>query len=326
MSKKISAAFTSAVILSLFAMVIDASDNYTVNHGANTNITAHTECRKVTNNSATGASVYVPTQTSPEWQSFRTSPPAGVTLDDCVIDVAVTAGTNHNLCTLAGNPTTAGNYTFTIPSGAIIYSGSTGSPALTTGTCWVSGSTITIVNNGRIYGKGGNGSAGATTPGTAGAGGNAMSLSYPVSIDNTNGYIFGGGGGGGGGSRGYNAYAAAGGGGGGASGPSASSGGAGQNTLMEDGSAGASGTTSGGGAGGAGGTYGQHTGGRGGSGGTWGAAGARGAEGTTHSTMVYDPAPGGAGGAAGKAIDTNGHAVTWIAGNNTTRVKGAVSN
>lgn len=61
----------------------DASDNYTVNHGANLNITAHTECRKVTNGSATNASVYVPTQTSPEWQSFYTNPPTGITVGPC---------------------------------------------------------------------------------------------------------------------------------------------------------------------------------------------------------------------------------------------------
>lgn len=61
----------------------DASDNYTVNHGANLNITAHTECRKVTNASATNASVYVPTRTAAEWQSFRDKPPVGVTATSC---------------------------------------------------------------------------------------------------------------------------------------------------------------------------------------------------------------------------------------------------
>jgi hypothetical protein len=34
---------------------------------------------------------------------------------------------------------------------------------------------------------------------------------------------------------------------------------------------------------------------------------------------------GGAGGAAGKAINKNGNAVTWTSGNDTTHVKGAVS-
>lgn len=332
MRKRISAALVSSVVLSLFAIVIDASDNYTVNHGANLAITAHTACRNVVNSSATGTSVYVPTETDAEWQSFYTNPPAGVTAgacsctlpwgdtlsegqsatayqspsvssgscvsqarscmngalsgtyehESCYVNLTVTAGTNKNLCTIAGNPTVAGHYRFTIASGIVIYSGSTASPALTTGTCWRTGSTIIIINNGRIYGMGGNGSAGSNAPTAAGAGGNAMTLSYPVTIDNTNGYIFGGGGGGGGGSRGYNAYAAAGGG-GGASGTTASSGGAGQSTLQRTGQAGGAGNTSGAGA-------------------------------------------GGAGGAAGKAIDTNGHAVTWLDGNTSARVKGAVSN
>jgi hypothetical protein len=83
MRDRLKAGVTIVAILSFFAIVIDASDNYTVNHGANTNITAHTVCSKVTNNSTTSASVYVPTQTSLEWQSFRTNPPAGVTLGAC---------------------------------------------------------------------------------------------------------------------------------------------------------------------------------------------------------------------------------------------------
>lgn len=83
MYKRFSAALTSVVVLSFFAIVIDASDNYTVSHGTNLAVTAHTACRNVTNNSATGASVYVPTQTAAEWQSFYTSPPAGVIAGSC---------------------------------------------------------------------------------------------------------------------------------------------------------------------------------------------------------------------------------------------------
>lgn len=71
-----------AVLLS-FALILEASDSFTVNSGANQNITAHSTCRKVTNGSATGLSVYVPTVTVGEWQSFRTSPPPGVTLSTC---------------------------------------------------------------------------------------------------------------------------------------------------------------------------------------------------------------------------------------------------
>lgn len=96
------AGLTIVAMLSLFAIAIDASDNYTVNYGTNQSITAHTECRKVTNASATGASVYVPTQTDAEWQSFYTNPPAGVTTSGCVTPGSQTFST-------------AGTYSFTVP-------------------------------------------------------------------------------------------------------------------------------------------------------------------------------------------------------------------
>lgn len=324
MHKKLSAALTSVVILSLFAIVIDASDNYTVNHGTNQNITAFTTCKKVTNSSATSASVYVPTQTDPEWQSFYTNPPTGVTIGSCVTDVVITPGANRNLCTLAGNPTTAGDYRFTLAAGGVVYSGSTASPALTTGTCWPAGSTVTIVNNGTIYGmggvggNGGNGGSGADYPTVGTAGGNAISLSFAVSIDNTNGFIYGGGGGGGGGAR-YVAKGVTrggGGGGGGASGSTSAAGGTGgTSTCCGSGLNGTAGTTAGGGTGG------TSLGGDGGAGGAFGAAGVRGANGS--GSIVES---GAAGGAAGKAVDMNGYGVTWIAGNTAAKVKGAVSN
>lgn len=96
------AGLTIVAMLSLFAIAIDASDNYTVNYGTNQSITAHTECRKVTNASATGASVYVPTQTDAEWQSFYTNPPAGVTTSGCVTPGSQTFST-------------AGTYSFVVP-------------------------------------------------------------------------------------------------------------------------------------------------------------------------------------------------------------------
>lgn len=78
-----------AGVLFAAGSILDASDNYTVNSGANQNITAHSECRKVTNNSATNASVYVPTQTATEWESFYTNPPAGVTIASCCAGASV---------------------------------------------------------------------------------------------------------------------------------------------------------------------------------------------------------------------------------------------
>jgi hypothetical protein len=71
------------VALLVLATAIEASDNSTVNFGANSNITAHSTCKKVTNNSGTGLSVYVPTQTSAEWTSFYSNLPAGITAASC---------------------------------------------------------------------------------------------------------------------------------------------------------------------------------------------------------------------------------------------------
>ena len=99
----------------------------------------------------------------------------------------------------------------TINSGVVVSSANTGSPAFDTGTL-PSGSTIKIVNNGYIVGKGGDGGRGggvwsggccwnqSVDPARSGtAGGNALELRLPVTIDNTSGNIWGGGGGGGGG-------------------------------------------------------------------------------------------------------------------------------
>lgn len=76
---------TLVAMLILFsaAIAIEASDNSTVSYGANQNITAFSTCKKVTNNSSTNLSVYVPTQTSAEWASFYSNPPAGVSADAC---------------------------------------------------------------------------------------------------------------------------------------------------------------------------------------------------------------------------------------------------
>ena len=78
------------------AVLIEASDNSTVNFGANSNITAFTTCKKVTNGSATGLSVYVPTQTSAEWTSFYTNPPAGVTAGGCTCTTPTYTGVHFD--------------------------------------------------------------------------------------------------------------------------------------------------------------------------------------------------------------------------------------
>ncbi|MEK7081467.1 MAG: hypothetical protein AAB888_00710, partial [Patescibacteria group bacterium] len=118
---------------------------------------------------------------------------------------------NYNIATALGNPIAAKGVILTINSGVKVYSNSTSQPALDTGTL-PSGSTVKIVNNGYIVGKGGDGGRGggvwsggccwnqSVDPARVGeAGGNALELRLPVTIDNTNGNIWSGGGGGGGG-------------------------------------------------------------------------------------------------------------------------------
>lgn len=93
--------------------------------------------------------------------------------------------------------------TITINSGVYVYSTSTGTPAFSTGTI-PSGSDVTVVNNGTIVGKGGNGGNGATfrenfmDPGfPGGSGGLGFYATSAIKVTN-NGRIAGGGGGGGG--------------------------------------------------------------------------------------------------------------------------------
>lgn len=212
---------------------------------------------------------------------------------------------------LMGSPTEAGNFEFT--NTAVISAG-TEAYALTTGV-FPAGSTLTIINNGTIQGKGGVGG----TPGAAGAaGGTALLLEYACEVDNTSGYIFGGGGGGGGAtcvSGAFSIYSYASGGGG--AGATAGAGG----STTKTGTAGT--TTSGGAGGDASGTVGGKTyRAKGGAGGAPGAAGAQGsyvAPGTGWTTSST------AGGAAGKAINPNNKALTITGGNNTTQIKGAVA-
>lgn len=221
--------------------------------------------------------------------------------------------------------------TVTINSGINVYSTTTATPAFATGS-FASGSSITIVNNGNIIGKGGNGGNGgngsAANAGDAGSsGGNALNLSFNVTINNGSGNIFGGGGGGGGGGTHFydvGNYAGGGGGGGGQGAPSSTGGTAGNSTTTAATNGGSGGASAG--TGGAGGTFqvfsGEElldsgAGGGGGNGGTYGAAGSAGANSASSN--------GGAGGAAGKAINLNGNVVTFTAGNNATQVKGAQS-
>jgi hypothetical protein len=243
--------------------------------------------------------------------------------------------TNFNLRTWALNNGWNGTDAaeITIDTDVYIKSTTTSQAALTTGTGW---NGLTLINNGFIIGRGGNGGAGGNAtqnrdgfPGIAGdAGGPAISLLLPITLDNTNGYIYGGGGGGGGGGGSANIpgdYSLGGGGGGGGIGI-ASGGAAGLNAgggTVSAPVAGGVSTLLAVGSGGIGGRPGLISGGDGGNGGTYGTAGANGTNGATRG--IYAAGLGGAGGAAGAAIDTNGAELTITGGNNGTQIRGAIT-
>lgn len=197
--------------------------------------------------------------------------------------------------------------TFTINSGIIIGSASTGSAALTI-TGFAAGDTVAVVNNGYIVGRGGsggNGRGGTGNGGSAGsAGGLGLSVSFPTKITN-NGTIGGGGGGGGGGGAYYvtsgpqntptTTYYSGGGGGGGA-GNTGGTGGLGDPNFTA-GTAGGAGATT---AGGNGGSV------QGGVGGSLGVAGGSGGSGGNVTGAGY------VGGAAGACTSGNVN-ITWLA-------------
>ena len=247
----------------------------------------------------------------------------------------------HNALVTAGwDGTAVVNATVTINSGIIVGSTSTATYAFDTGVI-PAGSTVNIVNNGYIVGRGGNGGNGgankpyATAPGSGApgqAGGPAMYLRYAVSITNGSGYIYSGGGGGGGGgvTNGANVgYNSGGGGGGGGAGNVVGAPGANGigNPYVANGgglSIGGGGGVGGGVIGGAGGAlnmngvYPSFNGGGGGGGGANGGHGGRAY--TNFSGAGFAVGAGGVGGGHGAAITTNGNTVTYVSGN--TRVYG----
>ena len=209
------------------------------------------------------------------------------------INVSATGSTNnYNIFVDAfGSPTSAGSYCFTIDSGVTIGSTSTATYALTVGN-FVAGSTVCIINNGTVTGKGGAG--GDPVPGLAGgagaAGGHGLLANFVVEIFN-NGAFYGGGGGGGAGGSGFSdGTKECGENSGGAGGD-----GQGQNSTQNAGqNVGRDVTPAAGGTGGAGGAYGV-AGSTGGTGGTDGACPGK---------------VGGNGGAAGRYSTTDSN-VTW---------------
>ena len=188
----------------------------------------------------------------------------------------------------------------TVNPGVVVGASTTSSYAMTTGTGWPSGSSISLINNGYIVGRGGSGgyvnNYGSGFPGEAG--GPGFHVLFPVMLTN-NGVIGGGGGGGGSGcgpSAGCGGVANLGGGGGGF----------GTGGVSWQGVYGNSGGVYAGGAG----VVGYYGGGGGGTGGSLGVPGNPGPP------VCLDPfngvfAYGAAGGAAGAAIVGNS-LITWV--------------
>jgi len=228
-----------------------------------------------------------------------------------------------NIYTLASaNPTYSAGITDVVYNNSgTLYSNSTSTGALTTGT-FASGDTLKIVNTGLIIGKGGNGGGGSVFPtpgrgGNGGAGGRALVLGWPVTIDNTGGTIAGGGGGGAGGDlviwtvqpgpkNPPSPRSAGGSGGGGGAGNTVGTGGSGGSSgVTYAGTPGSNGTPTAGGSGGAANInipaplkpYAK-----GGNGGGRGSSG----------SPVVSPSGTATGGAAGQAIISNGNPITWI--------------
>jgi hypothetical protein len=252
---------------------------------------------------------------------FKVMPTRGFT----IAAVTLTSGNARsvNLAAYSG-PTIL---TVTLAAGGDILGTSATVPALSFYGTFPAGSTLKIVNAGKMLGQGGTGGNGGvgSNAGTAGSAGGAAikfestaamadASAIPLTIDNTSGYIAGGGGGGGGGGG---TLAGGGGGGQGGGGGGGQGGGSGGSGYASGSDAGWSIPYSYFVTGGAGDPFGPA--GQGRSGGQWGGDGQEGDAGTDGA--------GGAGGAAGKAVDKNGRSVsiTWLGGNNSTQVKGAVS-
>ena len=217
--------------------------------------------------------------------------------------------------------------TVMVNAGVYVYSTSTASPAFDTGTPFPSGSTITLINNGYIYGMGGAGATGgrsippspmAETPAAGSSGGPALNAQAAITVVNI-GVIAGGGGGGGGGGGAYrdsggwfNSGGGGGGGGqgynGGALGSGGSAGGAGT-IAAANGNAGTAGSkTANGTAGSGGASGGGEVGGDGGNGAALGATGSSGTAGTAGADGAAGS--GSAGGSPGNSVTGNSN-ITW---------------
>jgi len=114
---------------------------------------------------------------------------------------ANTANASQSLSAIAGYVAGASDITITINSGVYLYATSNANAGLTL-TGGTTGDTLTIVNNGFIMGRGGDGAFSLSSPNTfvaATVGGSALSIPINATINNTNASAYIGGGGGAGG-------------------------------------------------------------------------------------------------------------------------------
>lgn len=257
--------------------------------------------------------------------------------------VGATLGANEQdvaLFARVGSPGGVTTVNLTVQAGTILSASSAENVALDL-RGFASGSTINIINNGYILGRGGDGGDGAgcldqgaglsgafVRSADAGQGGGTALMNagsgITVNIYNASGHIWGGGGGGGGGGTANPAASSnanGGGGGGGAGGGALGRGSKGAGAQVgTDGSRGSAGINGALGAGGAGNGTGA-TGGAGGAGGDWGADGTAGTQPAPSASNMAA----GVAGPAGKAVELNGGAVTFVSGSGSPNVKGAVS-
>jgi hypothetical protein len=114
---------------------------------------------------------------------------------------ASTANASLNVAAISGYVAGVSDITVTVNTSVYLYSTGTGTPGLTL-SGGTTGDTLTLVNNGFIMGMGGGGANSVPNGASGGAGGIALQLGYPTTINNTNPVAYIGGGGGGGASRG----------------------------------------------------------------------------------------------------------------------------
>jgi hypothetical protein len=118
------------------------------------------------------------------------------------ISLVISSATlNYDIYTNRGPSYVAGksDITLTINSGVPVGSSNTGTAAISVPSAFDSDDTVTIVNQGIIYGRGGNG--GNSSAGSGGIGGRAIQVQRATTIDNQSTIAAGGGGGGAGPSR-----------------------------------------------------------------------------------------------------------------------------